>query len=199
MNHRHLLPNEIDLLVDGEVGFGMAPLRAHAADCAECRARLEEARMVVEALEGLPHLAPSVNLADRVLAQVPIFVPWHVAARDSVERALELWSPRSRPIRTAAYAAAASVFAVLTVAMLWIASQANLLAVAGGMAGSRLQGVLASLAREAASAVIGERMLTALQQAGLVGIGMAAGGFLIAAAGTFAGLRALAIANNRQH
>ena len=27
MNHRHLLPDEIDLLLDDEVGFGVTPLQ----------------------------------------------------------------------------------------------------------------------------------------------------------------------------
>ena len=89
MNHRHLLPNEIDLLVDGEAGFGVAPLRAHVAECDECRARLDDAMIVVDALEALPHFAPDSRLADRVMAQVPVFVPVHVAARDSVFRWLE--------------------------------------------------------------------------------------------------------------
>jgi hypothetical protein len=195
VNHRHLQPNEIDLLVDGEVGFGMAPLRAHVADCVDCRTRFEEARVVVDALEGLPHFAPSVNLADRVLAQVPVFVPWHVAARDAVEQALAEWSPRSRPLRTAAYATAASVLAVLSVAMLWVITQVEVLAVAGGVAGNRLVDLLGTVGRDAAGAVLGEPMLAAIQQAGLVGVGMAAGGFLIAAGGTFAGLRALATAS----
>ena len=198
MNHRHLQPNEIDLLVDGEVGFGMAPLRAHVADCADCRMRFEEARVVVDALEGLPHFAPSVNLAERVLAQVPVFVPWHVAARDAAEQALEAWSPRSRPLRTAAYATAASVLAVLSIAMLWVGTQVEILAVASGVAGNQLADLLGAVGRDAAGAVLGERTLVAIQQAGLVGIGMAAGGFLIAAAGTFAGLRALATASRHQ-
>jgi hypothetical protein len=51
MQERHLLPNEIDLLLDGEVGFGVSPLRAHVDDCATCRSRLADARVVVEALE----------------------------------------------------------------------------------------------------------------------------------------------------
>jgi hypothetical protein len=199
VNHRHLLPNEIDLLLDGEVGFGVAPLRAHAADCVECRTRLEEARVIVDELEGLAHFAPSVNLADRVLAQVPVFVPWHVAARDSVEQALVSWAPQSRPVRLAAYAAASSVFAVFTISLLWLATQANLLAFAGGMAGDRLRGLLGDVARDVAGTVLGETMLAALQQAGLVGLGLAAGGFVIAAAGTFAGLRALATASRQQH
>ena len=68
MNHRHLLPDEIDLLLDDdEVGFGVAPLKAHIRDCADCRARVDEARFVVEALEDIPHFAPSHRFADRVL------------------------------------------------------------------------------------------------------------------------------------
>ena len=69
MNHRHLLPNEIDLLVDGEAGFGVAPLRAHILECSDCRERLDDARVVVTALEALPHFAPDSRLADRIMAQ----------------------------------------------------------------------------------------------------------------------------------
>src|ERR687889_1519171 len=105
MNHRHLLPNEIDLLVDGEAGFGVAPLRAHILECADCRERVDDARVVVDALERLPHFAPDSRLADRVMAQVPVFVPAHVAARDSVRR----WLPQSSAARVAALATASTV------------------------------------------------------------------------------------------
>ena len=57
MNHRHLLPNEIDLLLDGEVGFGVAPLRAHVDGCEDCQARLARSRKVVDALEDLQRRA----------------------------------------------------------------------------------------------------------------------------------------------
>jgi hypothetical protein len=67
------------------------------------------------------------------------------------------------------------------------------------MAGDRLRGLLGDVARDVAGTVLGETMLAALQQAGLVGLGLAAGGFVIAAAGTFAGLRALATASRQQH
>ena len=46
VTHRHLLPDEIDLLVDDEVGFGMAPLREHAESCPECRRAVEDARLL---------------------------------------------------------------------------------------------------------------------------------------------------------
>src|SRR4051812_10035276 len=113
MNHRHLLPDEIDLLLDDEVGFGVAPLKAHIRDCADCRTKVEDARTVVDALEDLPHFAPSHRFSDRVMSQVPVFVPWHVAARDS---ALQ-WLPRSRPARLAVAAMATSAASVLTVAI----------------------------------------------------------------------------------
>src|SRR5436305_4371278 len=116
MNHRHLLPDEIDLLLDDEVGFGVAPLKAHIRDCADCRARVDEARFVVEALEDIPHFAPSHRFADRVLAQVPVFVPWHVTARDTVAR----WLPQSRPGRVAVAALVTSAASVFTVVLLWI-------------------------------------------------------------------------------
>jgi len=48
VNHRHLLPNEIDLLVDGEAGFGVAPLRAHVAECDDCPALVRHLRSVIE-------------------------------------------------------------------------------------------------------------------------------------------------------
>ena len=76
MQQRHLLPNELDLLLDGEVGFGVAPLRVHAADCPACRARLADARVVVDALEGLPHFAPTARFTDQVMAQVQVIEPW---------------------------------------------------------------------------------------------------------------------------
>src|SRR5439155_16090725 len=38
VNHRHLLPEEIDLLLDGELGFAVSPFKAHVRDCAEVRA-----------------------------------------------------------------------------------------------------------------------------------------------------------------
>ena len=82
MHHRHLLPNEIDLLLDEETGFGVQPLKEHVRACPDCRTRLQQAQEVAAALSALPQLSPRIGLADRVMSQVPVFVPWHVAARD---------------------------------------------------------------------------------------------------------------------
>jgi hypothetical protein len=188
VNHRHLLPNEIDLLVDGEGGFGLAPLRAHVRECAICRADLEEARLIADGLEELPHFAPRVGLADRVMAQVPVFVPWHVAARDAVAR----WVPQARPLRAAALTMGTAVAAVLTIATLWLITQGDLLALAAGLAGERIRGLVGNAARELAAALFGEQFLVLLQQTGMIGAGLAALGFVTAATITVMGLRALA-------
>jgi hypothetical protein len=191
VNHRHLLPNEIDLLVDGEGGFGLAPLRAHVRECATCRTDVEEARRVADALEELPHFAPIMGLADRVMAQVPVFVPWHVAARDAVLR----WVPTSRPLRVATLTVGTAVASVLTIATLWLIAQGDLVALAAGLAGDRVRELVGDGLRELAALLFGEQFLVLLQQTGMIGAGLAALGFLGAAVGAVAGLRAIASSN----
>jgi dolichol kinase len=188
VNHRHLLPNEIDLLVDGEGGFGLAPLRAHVRECATCRAEFDEARQIADGLEELPHFAPSVGLADRVMAQVPVFIPWHVAARDSLAR----WAPQARPLRVAALTIGTAVASVLTIATLWLITQGDLLALTAGLAGERIRALVGDASRELAAALFGEQFLVLLQQTGMIGAGLAALGFITAAAVAVMGLRALA-------
>jgi len=193
MNHRHLLPNEIDLLVDGEAGFGVAPLRAHILECEDCRARLDDARVVVDALESLPHFAPDARLADRVMAQVPVFVPAHVAARDSVRR----WLPTSSAARVAAVAVGTTVAGALTVAMLWLATRGDAVLFVSGLLGDRVRAAVAGALRDLAVALLGETALTALQATGAVGTSLLVLGFLLTALGTVAGIRRLATAGRR--
>jgi hypothetical protein len=193
MNHRHLLPNEIDLLVDGEAGFGVAPLRAHILECDDCRERLEDARVVVEALEALPHFAPNARLTERVMARVPVFVPAHVAARDTVRR----WMPQSARARIAAVVLGTSVAGTLTLAMLWLAMRADAAVFVAGLLGDRFRSAVLDAARDVAVALLGESALSAIQASGAVGASLLVAGFLLAAVGTIAGLRRLAIAGRR--
>ena len=194
MNHRHLLPNEIDLLVDGEAGFGVAPLRAHVAECDDCRARLDDARIVVDALEGLPHFAPDSRLADRVMAQVPVFVPAHVAARDSVTR----WLPQSAPARAAAAVLGTSIAGLLTAAMVWIASRGDAAIFATSLFADRVQSLVMTTARDLALSLLGESAVSAIQASGTLGITLLVLGFLGTAVGTILGLRRLATASSRR-
>lgn len=188
MQHRHLLPNEIDLLVDEETGFGVQPLREHVRDCSDCRARLNEARAVVAALGEVPLLAPRVGLADRVMAQVPVFVPWHVAARDAAVRLV----PSTPAARALAASIVAVVGTVLTGLTLWIATRGDAIGMFAGLVGDQ--------AREAAIAAVGSAMVTlfgpqlvaAFQQVGPMGIALATGGFLTASIATVFGLRLIA-------
>jgi hypothetical protein len=193
MNHRHLLPNEIDLLVDGEAGFGVAPLRDHVEECPDCRLRYEDARFVVDALESLPHFAPDSRLADRVMAQVPMFVPAHVAARDSVAQ----WLPKPGPARAAAAAVFAFTAGMLTLAMVWLATQGDAAVFITGLLGDRVRTAVLGAARDVALAVLGETALAALQTTGAIGVSLMLAGFLLAAVGTFAGIRRLATAGRQ--
>ena len=190
MNHRHLLPNEIDLLVDGEAGFGVAPLRDHVVECAECRLRLDDARIVVDALESLPHFAPDSRLANRVMSQVPLFVPAHVAARDSVAR----WMPQSGTARIAAGAVFASAAGVLTLTMLWLATQGEAAIFMTGLLGDRMRGAVLGAARDLTVALLGESALGALQATGSIGVSLLLAGFVVTAFGTVVGIRRLAAA-----
>ncbi|HEY2374473.1 MAG TPA: hypothetical protein VGH98_00740 [Gemmatimonadaceae bacterium] len=194
MNHRHLLPTEIDLLLDDEEGFGVAPLKAHVRSCPDCTARLEDARLVTDAVEELEHFAPSFSFADAVMTQVPVFVPWHVAARDAVKG----WMPGSRPARVAALAVATSVASVLTVAILWIATQTDLLVFASGVAGSRLRELVMDGGREAVASLFGSQTLSLAAQAGSVGIFLLFGGFLAIVAMAAFGLQRMALASSRR-
>jgi hypothetical protein len=193
MNHRHLLPNEIDLLVDGEAGFGVAPLRAHILECSDCRERVDDARVVVDALESLPHFALDSRLADRVMAQVPVFVPAHVAVRDAVRR----WLPQSAAARTAAVALGTSVAGALTLAMIWLATRGDAVLFISGLLGDRVRAAVAGAARDLALALLGESAVAALQATGALGVTLLLFGFLFTAVGTVAGIRRLATAGRR--
>lgn len=194
MNHRHLLPDEIDLLLDDEVGFGVTPLRAHVRECAQCRALVDEARITVDALEAIPHFAPSHLFADRVMAGVPVFVPWHVAARDAAER----WLPQGRRARYVVAGLATSFASLVTVAILWVATQTDALVLATGAAGDQLRGLAMDAGRDALSAVFGAQAVHFVRGAGAAGIAGAVLLLGLTTVGSVVGLRALALASSRR-
>lgn len=188
MQHRHLLPNEIDLLLDEETGFGVQPLREHVRGCPDCRARLAEAKAVVTALDEIPVLSPHFGLADRVMSQVPVFVPWHVAARDLVVR----WVPTSPGARALAATLIAVVGSLITGLTLWIATRGDMLAMFTGLVGERARSTVTDAAGDVVVSLFGPQMIAAVQQVGPLGIALAAGGFLVASFVTVLGLRLIA-------
>ena len=194
MEHRHLLPEEIDLLLDGEVGFGVQPLRAHVRGCDLCRHELEDARAVVRELESLPHLAPSPLFAERVMAQVQVIEPVHVAAAHTARR----WLPESRPLRVVAGAAAVAVASVLSVVSLWVFGNLESLAFFGGLLLDRTRDAIFVGFGSALSSVFGPEAVTALQASGAAGLAVTGIGLLLAIAAAAYGLRAVATASRRR-
>lgn len=188
MQHRHLLPNEIDLLVDEESGFGVQPLREHVRDCPDCRARLSEAKEVVAALAEVPHFAPRMGMADRVMAQVPVFVPWHVAARDAVVQ----WVPSTPTARVLAATVVAVMGSLVTGLTLWVATRGEMLAVFTGLVGEEARNTVTSVAGDLVVALFGPQVISAMQQLGPLGIALAASGFVVASLATVLGLRLIA-------
>jgi len=188
VQHRHLLPNEIDLLLDEESGFGVKPLREHVRDCADCRARLEEAQEVVSALGSIPQFAPRMGLADRVMSQVPVFTPWHVAARDAIAERIPS-GPAARAFAATIVAVAGSLVTGLT---LWIVTRGDILAMFSGLVGEQARETAANAFSQLIVTALGPQMLQVMQQVGPIGIALAGGGFLIASLATIFGLRLIA-------
>jgi anti-sigma factor RsiW len=166
VEHRHLLPSEIDLLLDGEEGFGTSPLKAHVRRCPRCRAELDEARATVAAIEHLPHFSPSPQFADRVLARVNIFVPWHVAVLDTVRGLI----PRSRGGRVAFGLAAGSVAAVMSLVVVWIALRFDATLFAVGLLAERLRLSVLDGVGSVLAGALGDSAYTLVRSTGLFGL-----------------------------
>ena len=191
---RHLLPEEIDQLLDGEVGFGTAPLKAHVRTCEACRAELDAARALVRELEQLPHFAPSGAFADRVMSQVQVFVPWHVALADTVRS----WVPRTRAGRSVAWAGAGAMAVVLTIASLWVLTRLDTVLFAADMVVERVRVATVGAATELLSALVGDAAAQALHASGTVGLLVALAIVLLSAALAARALRAVVAGARRR-
>jgi hypothetical protein len=132
-------------------------------------------------------------LTERVMSQVPVFVPAHIAARDSVAR----WLPQPGPARAAAAAMFISATGALTLALIWLATQGDAAVFVSGLLADRVRGVAVAAARDFAVAVFGESALAALQASGMIGVSLLLAGFILTAFGTVAGIRRLAAAGRR--
>ena len=157
--HRHLLPPEIDLLVDGDVGFGVSPLRAHVETCEDCRGRVDAVRAVALRLDALPHFTPRLGFSDRVMTQVQVIEPWHVALVESAAR----FVPASTPMRVLALGGASVCAVLISASALWLAFSADLAAWSYGVAIDRgREGFVAALSEltGAALASVGNGVAT---------------------------------------
>jgi hypothetical protein len=91
-----------------------------------------------------------------------------------------------------------AVASVLTIAILWVGTQSDVLTLASGAAGDQLQNLVLDAARGVLTVVLGDHMFGVVRQTGTIGIAAAMLGLLAAAAGSIAGLRALAAASSRR-
>jgi hypothetical protein len=185
---RHLLPEEIDLLLDGEVGFGTPPLKAHVRSCAACSNELESARALVRQLEHLPHIAPSPLFASRVLSRVQLFVPWHVALLDSVRGLV----PQSRALRVAAAAVFATVAIALTGMSVWVFTRIDAVMFAADLVLERMRSAALGAVGSGMSALFGEAARPLLA-GGAMGLAMAALLLLVTGAAAATMIRVAAV------
>lgn len=194
MNHRHLLPDEIDQLLDDEVGFGTAPLKAHVSDCPDCRGKLEDARSVTSIVERLPRLAPSHRFTERVMSQVPVFVPWHAATREWIAE----WVPAAGRSRKVAMVAAGAISVVLGLVTIALVTQSDLILLASNVAVDRMREIIVAGVGGVVVNLFGEQTFNAVAQYGTMGFALAGLAMLGAVAGTYASLRALAASASRR-
>lgn len=169
----------------------MAPLAAHIGECVICRTELEAQQQLVSSLEKLPHFTPSPLFAYRVMREVQVFEPWHVAATNSVKR----FVPRSRPARVLAAGIAGVVATTLTAGTVWIASRLDAVAFLAGVGLERMRDAGSQAVTGLASAALGQAGTT---MGGDAGLAVAATGFFAAVAVSAFGLRAMAAASRRR-
>ena len=184
---RHLLPEEIDLLLDGEVGFGTPPLKAHVRSCAACSNELESARALVRQLEHLPHIAPSPLFANRVMTRVQLFVPWHVALADSVRGLI----PQSRALRVAAAGIFATIAFALTLVSVWAFSRIDAVMFTADLVLDRMRSAAFGAIASGVSALFGDAARPLLA-GGTLGLAAAALLLLVTGAAATAMIRVAA-------
>jgi hypothetical protein len=191
---RHLLPEEIDQLLGGDVGFGTAPLKMHVRACATCRAELDEARALVRQLEHLPHFVPSTVFADRVLSQVRVFVPWHITALDTVRG----WMPRTRTARAFAWTGLGSAAVVLTMVSLFLLTRLDAVIFSIDLAVGRVRAAVGSGLADVVAAFFGNAAVHAFRTSGAIGVWVALTLLLLFAAVTARAMRAVVAGPRRR-
>lgn len=194
MNHRHLLPEEIDLLLDGEEGFGVAPLRNHLEQCAACQAEYRALASVVGGLESLPLVAPSTAFAERVMQRVQVFEPWHVALRDTVKR----WSPQSSVGRVFAGATGGVIAVAMTLVAVWLGQRADAVLFLANLVLQRTRDGLLGLAQSVALSLFGDSAASAIQNGGTFALLAATGATVATVLVVAFGVKTLATASRRR-
>lgn len=147
----HLTPDDIERLLDGEEGVARAPMADHVAGCPDCRHALADARQLVMALESLGDLAPSASFADRVMAEVHVFEPWHAA----LGRTVSPWIPTTAAGRIAAGVGVTVAGAGITAGSLWLLARADMAVLLAGVGLSEVRTHILGIGHDLARVITG--------------------------------------------
>lgn len=192
--NRHLLPDEIDLLLDNEEGFGVAPLRRHLEGCSSCQASFDALASVVNRLEALPHFHPAPLFADRLMAHVEVYQPWHVAARDVLGRLI----PESTAGRVVMGGVGMGAAAGVTAALVWVGQRADAVIFVGNFGLQRIRSGMATALVDATSSLLGSGAADALLSGGALVLVGAGGAAVAGVVGMAAAMKGLASAAHRR-
>jgi len=190
---RHLRPDEFELLLDGEEGFGVTPLRAHVKSCVACQSEFEHARELMIALDTLPDFAPSAGFSDRVMRQVQVFEPWHAAALTTAQR----FVPKSRLARVFAGIGAALSAGLVTAGGTWAFARADIALFLAQVGLERFQEQTSAAFSDVVSTILGQPGLDAVRTGSPEMTAVALGGFVAVVGMGVVGLRALATSSRR--
>ncbi|MGQ0639891.1 MAG: hypothetical protein ACT4P6_03825 [Gemmatimonadaceae bacterium] len=194
MEHRHLLPDDFEDILDGDAGEATAALRDHLDSCADCRAELTKRSELARALDHMPHLGPAPLFSYRVMSQVHVFEPWHVALRDTVRRLV----PRTNAARWATGVTAAAMAIVLTLAGIWTALNAESAWLFAEVGVKRVRSAFLSSVRGLIESAFGRDALNAIEGTGasgsIIAVSIVVGVILVAALG----FRVAAVASRRR-
>ena len=193
MQQRHLLPDEIDQLLDSESSVDVAPLLAHLDACSACVQQLADARVVCDTIEQLQHFAPSPRFTASVMAQVRVVEPWHVALTTSAQRLI----PASRPMRVVMLASGSLMALGLSAGAVWLSTRPDMTLYAAGLAASRVLRALLDATGTIINDTFGQTALDALRSGSVSRVGL--GGVVVVTAVGVAtiGLRAAATSARR--
>jgi hypothetical protein len=128
------------------------------------------------------------------MSQVPVFVPWHVAAREWVAELV----PAAGRSRKAAIGAAVLIAVGLGFITIALVTQSDLILLASNVAIDRMREIAVAGVGGLVVNLFGEQTFNAVAQYGTMGFALAALAMLAALAGTFASLRALAASASRR-
>lgn len=128
------------------------------------------------------------------MAEVVPFVPWHVAARDTIAE----WIPAAGRSRKVAIVAGSAVAVVLTVVTAVLATQTDLIVFAANVGVDRLREVVVTGVGSVVVNLFGEQTFDAVAQYGALGFAVAGGVMLLGMGAAFASLRALAASASRR-